>query len=162
MNMEVTLRKTTIEDLENVLNAENHPDNSCYVYQWSYDEHKTSLQNLNILHYIICNDNNEFYGYIILDNVQDISRSVNLRRIVITKKGIGIGRSVLQKIQKIAFEELKIHRLWLDVFVDNNRAYELYKNVGFRLEGTLIDSYFRNNAYVSQHIMAKLHSEYNG
>lgn len=158
--MEIVLRKTEVTDLDNVLNAESHPENSIYVYQWSFNEHKMSLSDLNMLHYVICNENNEFYGYVILDNLQDISSSVNLRRLVVTKKGMGIGRIVLQKIQKIAFEELKIHRLWLDVFVDNHRAYELYKKVGFRLEGTLIDSYLRNDRYISQHIMAKLHREY--
>lgn len=159
--MKITIRKTKVNDLEDVLNAERHPDNSSYIYQWSHGEHEESLSNPDILHYVVCDENKEFCGYVILDNVQDRSRSVNLRRIVITKKGIGIGRVVLQKIQDIAFRELNIHRLWLDVFIDNNRAYELYKKVGFRLEGTLIDSYFRNGTYVSQHIMAKLQSEHN-
>lgn len=159
--MNIVIRKTTISDLDDVLCAESHQDNCNYVYQWSLDEHKASLYDMNILHYVVYDDNQEFCGYVILDNVKDSSGSVNLRRIVITKKNMGIGRIVLQKIQEIAFKELKIHRLWLDVFVDNNVACELYKKVGFRVEGTLIDSYLRGNSYISQHIMAKLHSEYN-
>lgn len=159
--MEIILQATTINDLEHVIQAERHMDNCNYVYQWSLEQHKAALTNPDQRHYVIINkDNSDFCGYIILDNVQDSSGSINFRRFVVTKKGNGIGRTALDLIKHIAFNELNAHRLWLDVFTDNIRAYELYKKVGFRTEGTLIESYLRNGEYVSQHVMAILVHEF--
>jgi RimJ/RimL family protein N-acetyltransferase len=159
--MKIVLQATAISDLELVIQAERHIDNCNYVYQWSLEQHQAALTNPNQRHYIIINkDNSEFCGYIILDSVQDSSGSINFRRFVVTKKGHGIGRIALGLIKHIAFNELNAHRLWLDVFTDNIRAYELYKKVGFRTEGTLIESYLRNGEYVSQHVMAILMHEF--
>lgn len=157
--MTVILRATSKEDLTNVIEAERHPENCNYVYQWSLLEHEDSLTNPNLRHYIVLAEN-EFAGYVILDQVQDTSKSINLRRIVITKKNLGIGKQVLHLIKKIAFIELDAHRLWLDVFADNLKAYQLYKKCGFREEGKLIDSYLRSDGYASQYIMAILKREY--
>lgn len=158
--MNIILRPTQISDLECVLEAEQHPDNCNYVYQWSLEQHKSALTDTNQRHYIISNDDVKFLGYIILDQVEDSSKSINFRRFVVTQKGQGIGKLALEAIKKIAFTELNAHRLWLDVFTDNLKAYELYKKAGFREEGKLIDSYLRNGEYASQYIMAILSHEY--
>lgn len=158
--MQIFLRKTQSSDLDSVLAAEQHPENSQFVYQWSWQMHHDALTNSNIRHYIITNDANEFLGYVILDAVNDESHSINLRRLVVTRKGQSIGKQALYLIQDLAFTKLNAHRLWLDVFSDNQRAYNLYKQVGFREEGKLIESYLRNGQYVSQYIMAILTHEY--
>lgn len=160
MSMNILLRRTKASDLDLVLSAEQHPDNCNFVYQWDYQTHINALTDDNFRHYVITNPEHEFLGYVILDNVKDSSNSINLRRLVVTRKGESIGKQTLRLIQKLAFEELNAHRLWLDVFVDNQRAYNLYKQVGFREEGKLIESYLRNNQYRSQYIMAILKREY--
>lgn len=157
--MKIELRKTTTSDLDFVLAAESHPENCNYVYQWSYDEHMASLSDNNLRHYVV-ESNNELLGYVILDQANDASQSINLRRLVITKKNSGIGKQVLEQIKLIAFTELSANRLWLDVFTDNLIAYNLYKKCGFREEGKLIDSYLRKDGYASQYIMAILKREY--
>lgn len=139
--------------------AENHPENRSYVYQWTEQEHLASLSNPNIAHYIIY-DQQQAVAYVILEGVCDPSHNLNLRRIVVTEKNRGYGTKILQLIKKLAFESLGAHRLWLDVFCDNHRAYQLYKKVGFREEGMLRESYLRDGEYASQYIMALLASEY--
>lgn len=161
MSSSITLSKTQNHELDFVINAERHPDNCNYVYQWSQAEHLQALSNPDQAHYIIkLADTGEIVGYVILDEVQNSSHSINLRRLVVTKKGLGIGAQALKAIQQIAFTELNAHRLWLDVFTDNQTAYQLYKKVGFIEEGKLRESYLRNGAYASQYIMAILKSEY--
>lgn len=152
--MNIVIRKTNPIDLKNVLNAEQDPSNSKFVYQWSELEHLDSLSNPDIRHYVVADKDDCFLGYIILDDILNRSNSINLRRIVITKKSMGVGRTALNMIKEIVFEEFGAHRLWLDVFTDNLRAFELYKSVGFNLEGKLVESYLRDNIYVSQYIMA--------
>lgn len=161
MSLQITLSKTQSNELDFVINAERHPDNCNYVYQWSHAEHLQALSNPGQAHYIIkLADSGEMVGYVILDEVQNTSHSINLRRLVVTKKGLGIGAKALKAIQQIAFTQLNAHRLWLDVFTDNQMAYQLYKKVGFVEEGKLRESYLRNGTYASQYIMAILKSEY--
>lgn len=155
----IRLRRTTIDDLSFVCQAESHPDNCNFVYQWKMYEHEDALNNPNFAHYIMLH-NNEPSGYIILDDVLNSSRSINLRRLVVTQKGLGIGKQALELIKDIAFNQLNAHRVWLDVFYDNLTAYQLYKKVGFREEGLLRESYLRNGIHVSQYIMAILKQEY--
>lgn len=159
--MSIILRKTTELDLDFVLAAERHADNCNFVYQWSHDEHLAALINANLAHYVIEDISSaELLGYVILDDVQNTSNSINLRRLVVTVKNRGIGRLALEAIKKIAFEELNAHRLWLDVFNDNLKAYQLYQKVGFVQEGLLRESYLRNGNYASQYLMSILRSEY--
>jgi|LauGreDrversion4_2_1035121.scaffolds.fasta_scaffold137549_2 RimJ/RimL family protein N-acetyltransferase len=161
MSSSITLSKTQNHDLDFVINAERHPDNCDYVYQWSHAEHLQALSNPDQAHYIIkLVETGEMVGYVILDEVQNSSHSINLRRLVVIKKGLGIGAKALKAIQQIAFIQLNAHRLWLDVFTDNQTAYQLYKKVGFVEEGKLRESYLRNGTYASQYIMAILKSEY--
>lgn len=99
-------------------------------------------------------------GYVILDDVLNTSHTINLRRIVITQKGQGIGKIVLELIKELAFKELNAHRLWLDVFTDNEKAYQMYLKSGFKQEGLLRESYLRKGQYTSQYIMSILKTEW--
>jgi len=150
---------TTINDIPWVRAAESHPENRNYVYQWSEQQLQDSLSDPNFAHYVVY-DQQQPIGYVILEGVRDPSHNLNLRRIVVTAKNHGYGTQILHLIQKIAFESLSAHRLWLDVFCDNNKAYALYKKVGFREEGLLRESYLRDGQYASQYIMALLAHEY--
>jgi diamine N-acetyltransferase len=65
-------------------------------------------------------------------------------------------RSIIKKV----FEEYGAHRLWLDVFDDNQRARYFYKSVGFKEEGVLRDAVRRGDRYDSLVIMSILAGEY--
>ena len=153
----VSLRKTTPQDLAWVRQAEAHNENCNFVYQWSAEQHLAALTSSSIAHFIIQDSHSEErVGYVILDEVDNSSHSINLRRLVVTRKNCGIGRQALELIKDLAFTQLNAHRLWLDVFTDNLTAYNLYKKVGFIEEGKLRESYLRNGEYASQYIMAIL------
>lgn len=157
--MSVIISPTDTKDVQWIQTVEQHPENRDFVYQWTETEHLMALSDSNIAHYTAY-DGSQKIGYVILEGLNDHSRNLNLRRLVITKKNRGYGTIVLYLIQKLAFEEFNAHRLWLDVFTDNKTAYTLYKKVGFREEGLLHESYLRNEKYASQYIMAILASEY--
>lgn len=46
-------------------------------------------------------------------------------------------------------------RLELGVFIDNERAINLYKSLGFVIEGTKKHAIIRNGKYEDEHIMAR-------
>ena len=49
----------------------------------------------------------------------------------------GYGREAIRLVKKLCFEELSLHRLWLDVFTTNVNAIRLYESEGFQYEGEL-------------------------
>lgn len=159
----VVIYNTTKDDIKFVLKLEQDPMNSPYVVQWSYDEHANALLSKNCRHFIIkSRDTGLNIGYVILDDVTNKAGSINLRRIVISDKGNGVGRITLKLIKEFVFSKLLAHRLWLDVCIDNKLAYKLYESEGFINEGIMRDSHKRKDSYISQHIMSILADEYYG
>ncbi len=156
----ITLRRTEESDLDYVLNAEHSPENRVYVTQWPREKHLAVLTDPDIEHLIIEAEKKRV-GYIILAGLQDSNEIIELRRIVITEKGLGYGKETIQQVKKQAFEKYQANRLWLDVVEHNHRAQSLYRAAGFVLEGTLRQCLkIENGHYESLLIMSILREEY--
>lgn len=156
----VSISQTTEEDLDFVIGAENAEENAPHVVQWSREQHIAAFQNEDILHVIIESEGARV-GYAIIAGLKEANKAIELRRIVIVDKGKGLGKAAIQLIKKLAFEELKAHRLWLDVREYNTRARNLYKSLGFVEEGLIRECILLDDRYVSHYIMSILEQEYN-
>lgn len=156
---EISIRNTTEEDLEFVLQAENMPENAPYVAQWSRMQHIQAFDDSDVLHVIIESENNRV-GYAIVAGLQNSHKAIELKRIVVVEKGRGLGRKALELFKHLAFHELKAHRLWLDVREYNERAIHLYKSLGFQLEGLIRECLLIDGEYASHYIMSILEQEY--
>jgi RimJ/RimL family protein N-acetyltransferase len=77
-------------------------------------------------------------------------------------RGQGIGRLMIEEILKIAFRELKLHRVSLGVFDFNKSAIACYEKAGFVKEGLLRDSVRMGNEYWNLWEMSILESEWLG
>lgn len=73
----------------------------------------------------------------------------------------GLGFKAIQLILKHGFETLNLNRIYLKVYETNLPAINLYKKIGFVLEGKLRQSLYKNNQYFDIFIMSMLHSEWN-
>ncbi|WP_438444933.1 GNAT family N-acetyltransferase [Gorillibacterium sp. sgz5001074] len=155
----VILRVTRPNDLDFVLEAENHPENRNYVSQWTKEQHRKAVEGTDTAHVII-ETNMEPSGYMILAGLNNPARSIELLRLVVTEKGQGIGRDVLKLAKRCAFNRWNAHRLWLDVRSNNPLARSLYESEGFQVEGTLRDCLFLDGQYVSVTILSILEHEY--
>ena len=73
------------------------------------------------------------------------------------KQGKGIGAKIVTDIKKNCEKENKI-RIELTVDVDNMRAINLYKKMGFEIEGTVRKSYrlSRTGQFYDEYLMAVL------
>ncbi|WP_347921914.1 GNAT family protein [Pontimicrobium sp. SW4] len=154
------LVNTKIEDLDQIIAMETHSDNSAFVFPNSREEHLDLISNNDINHFVLKEANGSLIGYVILAGLTNANKSIELRRIVISKKGKGYGRKTLKKIKDYCFSELQCHRLWLDVLEVNERARYLYQTEGFKEEGILRDSIFKDGEYQNLIIMSMLESEY--
>jgi len=105
-------------------------------------------------------DGNELIGHIILFGLNNKDKSLEFKRITINQKGFGYGREALKLLKQLCFEDLKYHRLWLDVYDDNVRAIGLYESEGFVQEGLLRDDTKIGNTYRSQRIYSLLEHEF--
>lgn len=74
--------------------------------------------------------------------------------------GKGYGQEALQILLQYAFHELNLHRLSLRVFDFNERAIRLYPRMGFKQEGVMKETLFRNGAWHDIIYMGLLQSEY--
>lgn len=161
MNHPIHLRPTTPEDLTFVLTAENAPENAPFIRQWSRDRHLQACQSPDERHWIVAERRtDERAGYVIIQGIQDSDQSLLLKRIVITRKGQGYGRSTLEIVVRKVFEDFGAHRLWLDVVEDNMRARSLYQRSGFVEEGRLRDGMKSTDGYVSLRLMSILRPEF--
>ena len=159
--MNIRLLRTSEDDLDFVLSAEQSAENRAFVTVWTREQHLGALSSKDLSHLIIENtaDGNRV-GYIILAGLADANQSIEFRRIVVTEKGRGYGRAALRMVKKLAFAELKAHRLWLDVKEHNVRARNMYESEGFVAEGVLRECIKSDVGFESLVVMSMLNSEY--
>lgn len=160
-NKIIRFRPTTEADLDYVLAAENGVENSGYIFQWPRETHVSSFANPDFAHLVIEDlQSAKPVGYLILSGLQSSHHSAEFMRFVITEKGQGYGKAAMELVKKLAFEKLKVNRLWLDVVDHNTRAYNLYKSAGFVTEGTLREAYYKDGKYLTIVIMSVLRRDY--
>ncbi|HEY9734721.1 MAG TPA: GNAT family protein [Trichocoleus sp.] len=164
MTPALSLKPTQPQDLAFVLAAENHLDNRPYIHPWSQERHLEAIHSEDEAHFLLVAEDTTQdarpVGYLILQGLTSPHRSLEMRRLVVTEKGQGYGRTALRLIQAFAFETRQAHRLWLDVKVHNQRAKRLYEQAGFVLEGCLRECLKTEQGYESLYLMSQLRSEY--
>lgn len=71
-------------------------------------------------------------------------------------RGHGYGSDALRALLRFGFDELRLVRIWLDVYDMNAGAQRVYERVGFVHEGTLRRAAFREGVHHDVHHMAIL------
>jgi diamine N-acetyltransferase len=99
-----------LSDLDFVVSVENDPANLPFITSWERTQHEGAV------------------------------RSIELKRLVLQRKGVGQGRHCVRLLKHMAFSDLRAHRFWLDVKALNTRAQSLYASEGFIEEGRLRES----------------------
>lgn len=161
----VHLRPTMLSDLDFVVSVERDAANLPFITPWERTQHEGALRFPDSRHFIIeLGAGSERAGFVILQGCRNPHGSVELKRIVLNPKGQGLGRACVRLLKKLAFEQLKAHRFWLDVKGLNTRALKLYLSEGFVEEGRLRESVRVSIAgadgYDSLIVMAMLDREY--
>ena len=99
----------------------------------TFIENSYTDENINLA---IVNEDDEYIGTISIKNINYIDKNgeyaIVLRRQAI---GTGIAEIATFEILDIAFNKLKLQRVYLNVYSENSRAIKFYKKIGFRYEG---------------------------
>ena len=135
------LRPTMLSDLEYVQSVEFDGRNLPFITPWERTQHEAAIRIPDFRHFIVeAGADGSRDGFVILQGCRNPHKSVELKRIVLQRKGEGLGRACARLLKRMAFRDLQAHRFWLDVKSLNTRALGLYASEGFVEEGRLRES----------------------
>ena len=150
-----------LSDLDFVISVESDPANRPFITPWDRTQHEGAIRFPDFRHFIV--ESGADYastGFVILQGCRNPHRSVELKRIVLQRKGEGLGRACVRLLAQMAFRDLGAHRFWLDVKSSNTRAQALYCSEGFVEEGRLRESVMTDDGYDSLIVMSLLETEH--
>ncbi len=100
------------------------------------------------VHRAICSEQDEYLGTVSLKQIDGRNKNAEYA-IALRRKALGNGasRTGTEEILKLAFEELGLHRVYLNVVGDNVRADRFYEKMAFRYEGTFKEHMFVGGRY---------------
>lgn len=109
-------------------------------------------------------DTDEIIGEVVLNEMDHISRSANIRILISVTEhtGKGYGSEAIVHMLRYGFESLKLHRISLGVYVFNPRAIHVYEKIGFQREGIERDSLYMDGEYHDMILMSMLEDEFRG
>lgn len=112
--------------------------------------------------FLILAPGGDIIGESVLNEIDWELRSANFRIALFhtAERGKGIGTWATEATRDFAFEELKLHRLELDVYSFNPRAEKVYSKAGFQREGILRDAVLDGDQYADDILMSMLEDEW--
>jgi RimJ/RimL family protein N-acetyltransferase len=72
----------------------------------------------------------------------------------------GYGTDAVDVLVDFGFAELRLERIALNVWTENERAMRAYEKAGFTLEGTLRHDRYEHGTYTDGHVMSILRDEW--
>src|SRR3989338_4028871 len=92
--------------------------------------------------------NNEIAGICSIEHIDNINHKATLGYWLAKEHwGKKITSQAAQKVVEIAFNILKIHRLEVEHFEENIASQKIIQKLGFQLEGTKRDAFYRENKW---------------
>ena len=101
-------------------------------------------------HFAIVDEKDEYLGTISLKNISQ--KNKNAEYAIVTRKeahGTGAAMQATQELLCYAFQELGLHKVYLNVLEDNIRARKFYEKCGFVQEGIAKDAIMAADGYQS-------------
>ncbi len=156
------LRPSVAADLDWLLAAEAEEAVRPRIIAWSRERHLAAFGDEDLAHLVAQRSDGDDgrVGFVILAGLRDANRSVEFRRLVITRPGEGHGFAAINAVRELAFGRHGAHRLWLDVKQDNERARHLYRRAGFKEEGVMRECLLGPRGYESLVLMSMLAGEH--
>lgn len=74
----------------------------------------------------------------------------------------GYGKSAINGLLDLAFNQYNLHKVWLLSFESNKKNIHIYNKLGFQKEGIMREEYFHKGKYHNMVKMSMLENEYRG
>lgn len=167
---QIYLRAAEEGDEEIYAISENHPDprqTLYYALPSSLTKHRKKIEKALADHqtiiFTICrNEDDKPIGITSFVRIDWIGRMATFYIAIAEKTNWskGYGREVTQLMIDYAFATLNLNRIQLHVSTENGAAVNVYKQVGFTIEGTLRQAMYHDNHYSDFYVMGILKDEW--
>lgn len=162
----VSLREIKSEDTDNIIRWRNYNDvkkNFFFQEDLTREQHEWWLENKvkkgEVCQFIIFhNETGIDIGSVFLRDIDKKNMKAEYGIFIGEDfaRGKGFGTEAANLICKYAFEELKLHRIFLRVFSHNIQAKNSYEKAGFKKEALLKDDIYINGKFYDVDLMAKI------
>ena len=107
-------------------------------------------------------DDTKPIGFMGLSNISKSNKNADLFIMIgeDAYRGKGVGKIAMQWLLDYGFVKLKLHKINLGVIERNKPAVKLYKKMGFKIEGVMVDEVFYKNGYYTCLSMALFRKDY--
>jgi RimJ/RimL family protein N-acetyltransferase len=104
----------------------------------------------------------EFIGFAQLALIDEVNRNCRIGLTIGERRlwDQGLGTELLQALIEIGFSRIHLHRITGEVYASNDRASRVFAKVGFRKEGVLRQSVYRNGTWIDEIVFGLLSDEW--
>lgn len=161
--MAINIRHVKVEDyidISKIRKMDGVKDNILATSDEPAEKIKNKIMNITSNDFwFVAEDNHKVIGVSIL-NRHSNSRKKHVASITImvdsNYNSNGIGTLLMKELINLSDNVIKLKRLELQVFADNEKAIKLYKKFGFVKEGVQKYSAIKNGVYTDELIMARI------
>ncbi|MCA2016668.1 spermidine N1-acetyltransferase [Vibrio tritonius] len=155
MSTTLSLRALERGDLRFIHDLNNNRNIMAYWFEEPYEsfDELEELYNKHIhdnaeRRFVVENGNKELVGLVELIEINYIHRSAEFQIIIAPDyQGKGYATTLINKALDYSFTILNLHKIYLHVAVENEKAVHLYEKCGFIEEGHLVQEFFINGRY---------------
>jgi len=107
-------------------------------------------------------DNHEHIGNIWLWDIDERHRRAEVRVVIGNhdRLGKGLGSEAIALVSDLAFDQLKLHKVYAYVLAINPRARAAFEKAGFAVEGVLRQDRWTGDAFADVFLLGKLNDEH--
>lgn len=107
-------------------------------------------------------ENGRYIGNVSITNINSANRSGTSNILIGDHScwGRGIGAEAYRLLLEYAFNERGFHRIEALVLEDNIASLKMHQKCGYKIEGTLRDSVFKNGRWQNQVVLSILENEF--
>ena len=154
----ISLRKATLDDLPFLMALEEETCRQGFTGTDTEEEHRGCLKDEDYGYWIV-EEGGATAGFVILSGLASGNRSILIKRVAVSVPGRGHGREAMRQVLRLAFDNYRAHRVWLDVYPENERARKVYRALGFQEEGVMRDCIWSGGQFRSLILMSLLETE---
>lgn len=107
-------------------------------------------------------EDNVLIGITVLKNINLINRSAEFAMYIGDKnyRGKGFSKLATKETLRFGFDQLNLNRISLNVLENNKKAIGLYEKLGFKKEGVLRESIYKQGKRYNEYIFSLLKNEF--
>jgi RimJ/RimL family protein N-acetyltransferase len=126
----MNIRKTQLKELIEISEMGFQSHVGDFLSNKSLETHKENFKSDGVIYLSIISSSGTFVGYVIICN-ENKSKTVQLKRILVDEKHLGIGQEAISSVESYCSRVLKSNHIWLDVYENNSKAIYVYEKLGY-------------------------------